>query len=142
MLFMLTAPLQPHAAQHDALGEVRIHLYNLRSNNGKLLLTLFRTASGFPDDPEQAFAILSGGISNHEAHLSFRKIPYGTVAVSVIHDENNNGKLDFNFLGIPTEGYGASNNAAGYMGAPKFDKASLMLNEPLLETSIELKYWL
>jgi len=40
----------------------------------------------------------------------------GKYAVSVFHDENSNGKLDTNFLGIPREGVGASNNAKGHFG--------------------------
>ena len=46
----------------------------------------------------------------NSAICQFNDIPPGTYAIAVFHDENANGKLDKNFLGIPCEGYGASNN--------------------------------
>ena len=47
---------------------------------------------------------------NGELVYRFEDLPPGTYAVQVMHDENDNGKLDSNFLGIPSEGYGFSNN--------------------------------
>lgn len=44
----------------------------------------------------------------------------GKYALNVFHDKNNNNKLDTNGLGIPKEGWGCSNDARGFMGAPKF----------------------
>jgi len=51
----------------------------------------------------------------------FRGIPAGTYGLSAFHDKNGNGKLDTNFLGMPTEDYCASNNARGFMGPPSFE---------------------
>ena len=44
----------------------------------------------------------------------------GKYAINILHDKNNNNKLDTNILGIPTEGWGCSNDARGVMSAPKF----------------------
>jgi len=46
----------------------------------------------------------------------FPGVAPGRYAVSVFHDENSNGKMDTNFIGIPREGVGASNNAKGHLG--------------------------
>jgi len=54
-------------------------------------------------------------------------IPPGTYAVKLHIDENENGELDTNFLGIPKEQYGFSNNARAF-GIPKFEAASFSLN--------------
>jgi uncharacterized protein (DUF2141 family) len=54
---------------------------------------------------------------------SFSKIQPGTYGLSAFHDQNSNGKLDTNFLGMPTEDYCASNNARGVLGPPSFDDA-------------------
>jgi hypothetical protein len=51
----------------------------------------------------------------------------GTYAVIVFHDENQDGKLDKNFLGVPQEGYGASNNVRHLMSAPEFEEASFVV---------------
>ena len=60
--------------------------------------------------------------------MTFENIPEGTYAVSIFHDENNNDKLDSNFIGIPKEDYGCSNNAKGFMGPPKWKDAKFELN--------------
>jgi len=53
------------------------------------------------------------------AQTVFENLSYGVYAVSLIHDENKNEKLDTNFFRIPVEGYGFSNNPAKRMGMPK-----------------------
>ena len=65
------------------------------------------------------------------------EIPPGTYAIGVYIDENENEKLDTNFLGIPKEQYGFSNNAKAF-GIPKFESASFQLNE-YKKISIDLK---
>lgn len=51
----------------------------------------------------------------------FSGVRLGTYGLSAFHDKNGNGKLDTNFLGMPTEDYCASNDARGFMGPPSFD---------------------
>ena len=63
-------------------------------------------------------------VRHTQARCDFADIPPGTYALAVIHDENSNGKLDTNWLGIPTEGYGFSNDAKALLGAPSFAAAS------------------
>lgn len=50
-------------------------------------------------------------------------LPDGDYAISLFIDRNANGQLDSNAVGIPTEPYGFSNDAAGNFGPPAFDKA-------------------
>ena len=57
-----------------------------------------------------------------EMTLEFR-LPFGTYAVSVFHDINDNGYLDVGSWGIPKEPTGVSNDARGLMGPPKFKDA-------------------
>jgi uncharacterized protein (DUF2141 family) len=64
----------------------------------------------------------------------------GTYAIAVYHDENSNGKLDSNFIGIPREGVGFSNNAKGHMGPPKFDAAAFRFSGGALELKIVVAY--
>ena len=48
-------------------------------------------------------------------------LPAGDYMISVYHDRNGNGKLDFNLLHIPKEPYGFSNDARGRMGPPSWE---------------------
>lgn len=57
-------------------------------------------------------------------------IPHtGTYALSIFHDKNANGKLEKNFMGIPTEPYGFSNDAPAVFGPPKYDDAKFEVRE-------------
>ena len=65
---------------------------------------------------------------------------YGTYAATVLHDENGNGVIDKNFLGMPREGAGASNNPKPRLGPPRYDEATFTLNEPTRTVAITVKY--
>jgi len=54
-------------------------------------------------------------------------LPSGTYALAIYHDEDDDGKLDKNWLGIPREPIGFSNDARGRMGPPKFEDAAFFL---------------
>jgi uncharacterized protein (DUF2141 family) len=63
-------------------------------------------------------------VRHTQARCDFEDIPPGTYALAIIHGENSTGKLDTNWLGIPTEGYGFSNDVKGSLGAAANDGAS------------------
>jgi uncharacterized protein (DUF2141 family) len=79
-------------------------------------------------------------VRNTVARCDFEDIPPGTYALAVIHDENMNGKLDTNWLGIPTEGYGFSNDAKALLSAPSFSDASFQYDGGTLDLTISLDY--
>jgi uncharacterized protein (DUF2141 family) len=74
------------------------------------------------------------------AGCAFEDIPPGRYALAVVHDENMNGKLDTNAFGIPTEGYGFSNDVTGVFGAPAFSAASFAYDGRPLALTIRLRY--
>jgi uncharacterized protein (DUF2141 family) len=57
----------------------------------------------------------------------FSNLEPGRYAAIAFHDENDNGKLDQNFLGVPNEPYGFSNDAQGFLAPPAFDAAAMAL---------------
>ena len=60
---------------------------------------------------------------------TFTNIQNGKYAISVYHDENNNKKLDKNFIGLPKEDYGFSNNPSSSLGAPKLEEKIFEVSE-------------
>lgn len=70
----------------------------------------------------------------------FNDLPKGSYSVSVIHDKNLNGMLDKNFIGIPTEGFGFSNNKMGRFGPPSFKDCEIELVQSKVEINIKLKH--
>ena len=106
----LLAALSTALAQQPAPAENIIHVEvsGLRSNKGQVLCALHSSAEGFPKKAEKAVARVSAKITERQAACDFTGIAAGTYAVAVVHDENSNGKLDTNFIGMPREGVGAS----------------------------------
>ena len=70
----------------------------------------------------------------------FAQLSPGHYAMIVIHDENDNGRLDENPFGVPTEGYGFSNEAQGFLSAPSFDAAAIAIGSTNVSASITLIY--
>ncbi|WP_082603431.1 DUF2141 domain-containing protein [Flavobacterium sp. Root901] len=93
-------------------GIVRVGLYN---SDGTFLKTSYKS--------------LTSEIKNNEAAVTFENLPAGEYAISTYHDENNNGMLDKNMMGIPSEDYAASNNAKGFMGPPSYKDAKFVIDK-------------
>jgi len=107
-----------HVTRRSPAGNLTGQLTNLRGGRGACYLALFASADGFPRQASQAVRTLRLPVSGATASFSFENLPPGSYALAVYHDENSNGKLDNNFLGLPTERYGFSNNARSMMFSP------------------------
>lgn len=101
-----------------------ISLTSLRNSKGHVLVSLFRDGTGYPDQPAKAFRKEKLVIIEKKATLHLEDIPAGTYAIAILHDENDDLKMNTNWIGIPKEGYGFSNNVMGTFGPPTFQKAS------------------
>ena len=91
-------------------GTVKVGLYN---SDGTFLKTTYKS--------------VASKIKDNKAVVTFDNLPAGEYAISAYHDENNNGKLDKNMMGIPSEDYAASNNAKGFMGPPAYKDAKFVI---------------
>jgi len=96
-------------------NDLSIKITNLRSNKGRVLLYCF-------DKKKNNVEVASSNIVNNECEISIYNLSAGQYAFKYFHDENNNGTLDCNWMKIPKEGYGFSNNAKGAYGPPSFEK--------------------
>lgn len=121
-------------------GGIQIKVSGLKNQSGQLGILVFISKDGFPSDWQKAYRQVLIPITGTSAEYTFTDLSYGKYAVSVMHDENKNKKLDTNFLGIPKEGYGVSNNATGSMGPPKFEDATVTLDKDIISTDIKVNY--
>lgn len=120
---------------------IHVKILDIRNSKGNVACALFEAPAGFPADYlRSATNIMVIKIRKSQARCDFEDIPPGTYALAVVHDENMDGKLDTNALGIPKEGYGFSNNATGVIGAPSFSAASFSYDGRDLEMTISLHY--
>ena len=101
-------------AQSSSCPGIHVQILNIRNSTGTVDCALFDAPVGFPIEVlRSATNVMVIKVRHTQARCDFEDIPPGTYALAVIHDENMNGKLDTNWLGIPTEGYGFSNDAKG-----------------------------
>lgn len=116
---------------------------NLRNDQGQVIICVFSAESShapaFPDCDKgkpvrQANALIAGG----KAVMTFNGLKDGVYAVAIVHDENVNGQLDTNFLGIPAEGVGVSTNPTVF-GKPSFEQGQFSIKGNTAIT-IETKY--
>ena len=105
---------------------IKVTVKGADSNDGKIFIALYNTEANFLD---KTYKGTKSEINNNQCSITFEDIPEGVYAVSVFHDENDNGKMDTNFMGIPKEDYGCSNDASGFMGPPKWRDAKFQLKE-------------
>jgi len=114
--FAMTAPVLGHAA------DLTIDIEGITSQQGRLMLAVMGSAEAWKGQGKPAAQ--SGGAPDGDGTLSLKvaDLAPGSYAIRVMHDENDNGKLDTNVVGMPTEGYGFSNNPQ-VMRAATFEEA-------------------
>lgn len=139
---ILVVTVSSSVAQSPLLQTTQIHVDvdGLHNNKGQVLCFLYSSAIGFPKKDDKAVAHYTAEISNRQASCQFVGIAPGTYAVSAFHDENSNGKLDTNFMGVPREGVAASNDARGRLGPPKFDDAAFQVSGDPVNLRITTAY--
>ncbi|MBX3621639.1 MAG: DUF2141 domain-containing protein [Rhizobacter sp.] len=100
-----------------------VEVLNARSDQGNVAGALYGSEASWLKESLRGERQPAG----EKVVLVYRDLEAGHYALSVFHDENANGKLDSNVVGIPTERYGFSRDARGHMAAPTFGDASVEL---------------
>ncbi len=119
-----------------AQADLEVTVKNIKEQKGSIRVGLFTNEKDFLKKVSDGKIVK---VSGKEITVVFENLNPGEYAVSVIHDENENGELDSNMFGIPKEGFGFGNNAMGTFGPPSFDKAKISLSKNEKQV-IELKY--
>jgi uncharacterized protein (DUF2141 family) len=119
--------------------QVSIHVDGFRNQKGDLGVTVFKSPEGWPEDNARAYFHHGFPISGNQSTAQL-DLPPGRYAIAILHDENSNRKLDRNFIGIPKEGFGFSNNPKVHLTAPGFDTASAEISCPTTDMQIHLVY--
>jgi len=121
-------------------GTIILDVRGFRNGDGKARVAVFSNKDGFPSDNEKARFLMIQAIIDSACSVRFLDIPYGNYAVSLFHDENNNGKLDTTWYGLPKEGIGISSNAQSRYGPPSFEDARFALTADSLKLDIQIRY--
>jgi len=123
-----------------AQGNLTVNIKGMKSNKGQCKLWLWNSADGFPTNEKKAVKSVEMPIAGLVSQYVFENLPAGSYAVTAIHDENGNHKFDTNFLGIPKEAFGCTNNVRGGLtGPPKFEPAKIIVPRNGLTVEIDVK---
>jgi len=106
--------------------ELKVEVQNISSSKGQISIGLYKDKKNFADTKKFYRGVILPA-SAENSHHTFTNIPQGKYAIALFHDTNSNGRLDKNFLGIPKEGYGFSNNPQRGFSKPSFEQCSFRL---------------
>lgn len=113
-------------------GEITVNTSGADGTGG--MIAQLYTEDGYIDTP--VAELYTEMNADGTASVTFTDVAPGTYAIVVIHDENGNGEMDTNFIGIPTEPGGFSNNAPARMGPARFEDASFAVGDGAVEQNI------
>ena len=116
----------------DNLQTIKVSVDNVNNDLGKVIFSLHSQDTFMTKESLQR---AEGEIVNNKVEVVFENVVSGTYAIMVLHDENENYKMDFDNDGMPIESYGMSNNPLSY-GPPQFIDAKFDVLEEDLEFKI------
>ncbi len=135
-LFVSLALLSTFIAGPAFAAELTVNLHGIRTQTGLVKVALVDSQDAW--DGKAAPVQGEGAPPKGEnASFTFKDLKPGSYAVMITHDENGNGKLDTNVVGMPLEGYGFSNNPR-VMRKPTWDEARLEISKDDVAIDIAL----
>jgi len=124
------------AALPAGAAELTIAIQDVASAEGQIMVALYNGDDAFRSKPLRALSVpAAAGVMQ----VRIKDLPAGDYAFAIYHDANGNGKLDRNPLGMPSEDYAFSNNAAGKRGPPEFEQARISLPAGGATSAINLR---
>ncbi|WP_405199019.1 DUF2141 domain-containing protein [Christiangramia sp. LLG6405-1] len=118
-------------AQTATTHELEVTIPNVTNDNGEVLFALYKEEN-FMREP--TFSQKSD-IKDGKATVKFEDLPEGDYALVVMHDENSNGRMDFETNGMPTESY-ATSGESKFMGPPMWSDTKFKLDDSTKKLSL------
>ena len=135
--FLMTATMMVLAFVVFAQAQLEITVTGSKENKGSIRVGLFNSENDFLKKAVYGEIVK---VTGSEVVVVFNNLPEGEYGVSVVHDENENGELDSNFMGIPNEGFAFGNDAMGAFGPPSYSDAKIKVDAKQLKQKIKMRY--
>ena len=122
-------------------GTIQISITDIPSGDGIMFVSLYLTDEGFPGGWQIAYRTLQLPAADQvdgKMSVTFEDVPAGWFVIAVLHDEDGNKEMKRNFVGIPKEAYGFSQNPKSPFGPPSWDDAAAWL-ESGVTSMVEIK---
>lgn len=134
----LATPIMANSASDESdTSSIDVRISKLQSGNGKVIINLFDDEEGFPADADKTVQRVTAPAN--DPHYVFKNIPKGKYVITVCHDENANNECDTNFIGIPKEGVGVSNNPHAFLH-PSYRDGIFNVGDHQVKLTIDLDY--
>jgi len=117
-------------------ADLTVDIAGVKSTKGKVLVAAYSRAEDFLKLPAGTAAI---DAKPGTVRVVIANLPAGDYALSTFQDENDNGQLDSNLVGMPIEPYGFGNDAVGRFGPPSFEQSRVHLPEAGSTVTINLR---
>ncbi|MEG2606242.1 MAG: DUF2141 domain-containing protein [Mucinivorans sp.] len=105
-----------------AQNKITVTVDGMRHATGKILVSLHNSPDTY-GSYSKCYLFKEINVEQHQTTCTFDNLADGTYTVTLFHDHDNNRKLTTNFIGIPKEGFGFSNNAKVRIGKPDYKLA-------------------
>ncbi len=138
-LVILLSYSLPLFAQSSPKGTLEIKFTDLRSDLGLVAIGINTSPEGWPREPQIELNWKKVNVVDGTLSVKVPELPFGTMAISVLDDENSNLEMDMR-LGIPREGFGFSNDAPVGLSPPKFEDSSFRFTSSGQKITIRLRY--
>lgn len=117
----------------ENISSFTLLVQGINKAEGELRIAMFDSKDAYTKEPVYAVVL---PVADGKVEWKVPDLPFGEYAIAVYHDKNTNGKLDTNFLGIPKEDYGFSNNARGKFGPASWEDAKFSVSESIFTHQI------
>lgn len=123
-------------------GNLEVRVQGLKSTKGQVCLTLFSGPKGFPKGGTKSNLKASrcATLAKGANVVAFQNLPYGVYAIAAIHDSNSDKRLNQNALGIPSEGFGFSNDPPLKFGPASFAESEFFVSGTTTVVQIKMRY--
>ncbi len=138
LLLVIPSALRSEDAKRPA-AKLTVTIKDIRNHKGNLIFGVFTSQDGFPTAEAKAFNWQVKAADADSVTFTV-DLPPGDYAASVLHDENKNGQMDKNLVGIPKEGCGATNNVKPRRRGATFKEAKFILPAAGATQTISMQY--
>ena len=121
--------------------QVELHCIHFRNSTGHARIAVYNNPKTFCDESIKPYKEVSAKIINNECMISIGDLPDGDYALTLLHDENEDSVMNYNFLGLPKEGYAFSNNIAPGFSKPGFNACKIkVVSGFIISQTIKVRY--
>ncbi len=103
-------------------ADLKITIEDIVEQEGHIIIAVLSSEQQFGDEAAASASLITAPLGETTS-ITLRDVNPGFYAIRVLHDVNGNNKMDTNFVGMPKEPWGFSNNAKGKFGPPKWSAA-------------------